>query len=372
MSSVTELHDQAMEAADEAFFARRQGDTVRAIHFSRQALALEAAAADLVRHDLSAEPTRSVLYRSAASLALECGELREAEQFIATALAGNPPDEIADELRDLLEQVHFSRHLQLRGIHLDPGEFQFSIAGNAVAYGLTLSHIFVDRIKDMEKIIFRTVERKLGQPFRERGAAQRSVQDGYSLYMTVPRENSFAVTLRLGRQMSLPGLDLSRDVVDEVLACFELLNAGQDEALQKRIPQAPYYRNFVSLAKNIAPDGENVSMVGLTSIKNGRELQVKYTRSRPDISIVPRIAPASQEARELVTVKGRLRSADALKSQRTIRLKPDERSKPYTIIVPEGMMNDIVRPLWDDVVVVTGFRTGNKIQLVEIDRAAEP
>ena len=31
----------------------------------------------------------------------------EAERLIAAALSGDPPDEIAEELRDLLEQVYF-------------------------------------------------------------------------------------------------------------------------------------------------------------------------------------------------------------------------------------------------------------------------
>jgi hypothetical protein len=43
-----------------------------------------------------------VLHRSAASLAVECFQLREAERLIGRALAGNPPPDIADELRDLL------------------------------------------------------------------------------------------------------------------------------------------------------------------------------------------------------------------------------------------------------------------------------
>ena len=42
---------------------------------------------------------------SAASLALECGDYREAERLIAVALSGEPPDEIAEELRDLLDEV---------------------------------------------------------------------------------------------------------------------------------------------------------------------------------------------------------------------------------------------------------------------------
>ena len=55
------------------------------------------------------EPTRSVLHRSAATLAVECSELREAEKLIGRALAGNPPDDIANELRDLLLEKIYSR-----------------------------------------------------------------------------------------------------------------------------------------------------------------------------------------------------------------------------------------------------------------------
>jgi PemK-like, MazF-like toxin of type II toxin-antitoxin system len=43
-------------------------------------------------------------------LALECSELREAERLIDRALAGNPPADIADKLRDLLlEEVYSQR-----------------------------------------------------------------------------------------------------------------------------------------------------------------------------------------------------------------------------------------------------------------------
>jgi hypothetical protein len=51
-----------------------------------------------------------LLHRSAALLAIDCAELREAERLIARVLAGNPPDDIANELRDLLlEEVYSQR-----------------------------------------------------------------------------------------------------------------------------------------------------------------------------------------------------------------------------------------------------------------------
>src|SRR5207247_4125833 len=107
MKQVKTRQREAMRLVDEAESARRNGDAQMARQRLHQALDHERQAADLVAGDLSQEPTRSVLHRSAASLALECGALREAERLIAAALSGNPPDEIAEELRDLLEQVYF-------------------------------------------------------------------------------------------------------------------------------------------------------------------------------------------------------------------------------------------------------------------------
>jgi hypothetical protein len=107
MTPAKDLHHEAMRLVDEAEAARRQGNSQLARERLRQAFDRERQAADGVAGEGSLEPTRSVLHRSAAALALECGQLREAERLIATALSGDPPEEIAEELRDLLEQVYF-------------------------------------------------------------------------------------------------------------------------------------------------------------------------------------------------------------------------------------------------------------------------
>lgn len=369
MNHINDLHEQAMDFADRAFIARRQGDTELADKLSRQAFELERSAAQLLRDDTSSEPTRSVLYRSAASMAIDFGDSRAAERLIATALMGNPPREIADELLGLLEQANFIRHLALRGINLMPGELQFSLAGNVVGYGIALSEVFIERIKDLERLIYRTVERKLGVKFRERGAAKQVIQQGYSLYIAAPRPASFAVTLRLGRQMQLPGFDLSIEIVDEILECFSLFNTAQDEELKKRIADEPYYHNFIGLAKRIAPDGDKVNLVGFTTLKDGQETKLALTRRQREISLIPEQV-TTEQAEKFVKVTGRLLFADATRKKRKIQLI-DEAETAYTIIVPEGMMNDIVRPLWDDIVVVTGTRSKNKIHLIEISRVPE-
>ena len=369
MSRLNELHDSAMDFADQAFIARHRGNSRLADELSRKALESESAAAELVKNDLSAEPTRSVLYRSAASMAIECGEIREAERLIATALTGNPPTEIADELRDLLEQANFGRHLRLQNVVLDMNELQLSIVGSAVGYGIALSEVFVERIKDFERLIYRTVERKLGREFRERGAARRPIQEGYSLFIAAPRPASFAVTLRLGRQMELPGFDLSGEVIDEILECLELINTGQEDKLQQRIPQEAYYQNFIGLVKRIAPDGEKVSMVGLTRVKDGQEVRLAVTRKQNDISFAPSKIKKGERGKQ-ISVTGRLLLADARRAAGRIQLI-DNAGNAYNVVVPEGMMDDIVRPLWDEVVVVTGTRSGSKIYLNNISRATE-
>jgi hypothetical protein len=70
-----------------------------------QALQMEAAAADSVAGDLSLEPTRSVLHRSAASLALQLGEFGTAKGYVEAGLSGDAPDEIREELTVLLDQI---------------------------------------------------------------------------------------------------------------------------------------------------------------------------------------------------------------------------------------------------------------------------
>jgi hypothetical protein len=109
MSRIKDFHHEAMRLADQAGDLRRRGEGAEADARLRQALEQERQAADLAAPDLALEPTRSVLHRSAATLACQCGEYREAERLITTALSGRPPETIAEELRDLLLQVYFEQ-----------------------------------------------------------------------------------------------------------------------------------------------------------------------------------------------------------------------------------------------------------------------
>ena len=127
MNQIQTLHQQAMDLAEAAAVARLRGAIEQAGQLTRQAFEQETQAANLIASVLDAEPTRSVLHRSAASLAIECGEFRPTERLIATALSGNPPSEIAEELKDLFIQINLSQYLKRQGIDIDINELQGSV-----------------------------------------------------------------------------------------------------------------------------------------------------------------------------------------------------------------------------------------------------
>ncbi|MBW4498431.1 MAG: hypothetical protein KME57_02280 [Scytonema hyalinum WJT4-NPBG1] len=124
MSQIRELHQQAMDLAEMAEVAKLRGNLTQAEQLSRQAFEKELQAAQLIASDVEAEPTRSVLHRSAATLAIDCGKIHTAERLIAIALSGNPPQEIAEELKDLFVQMNIHKYFARRGIAFDETKLQ--------------------------------------------------------------------------------------------------------------------------------------------------------------------------------------------------------------------------------------------------------
>jgi len=366
--SITSLHKRAMDAAEAAFAARKQGDKERASKLLRQAFDLESNAAMQAAGRSDAEPTRSILLRSAASLALDCEELRAAERLIAVALSGDPAPELMDELRDLLEDVHFRRHLDVRGVVLDPNwEVQFSMGGRGLGFGTAPSAEFTTRVDATRNLMIRTVERRFKLPFRERGRAQKDISSDYEVYVKAPRAASFAVTFRLGcakDQMPLFKGE-APSILDEVLTNLELFESGEQDELRRRIPDEDYYSNFNGLANRLAPDGEEITVVGFTShTADGKERRVAL-RKTAEGRRGPRIrGPRSPKVQRLT---GRLEYADERsEAKNSIRLT-GERGQEHKIVVPRGMMADIVKPLWGSVVEVRAERTREGLVLTGID-----
>jgi len=359
-----------MELAEKAFRVQSAGKVEDAKVAFLEAFNYERQAANAMAKRLSAEPTRSVLLRSAATLGLQCGDTREAERLIAVALSGNPPEEIAEELRDLLEQVNFSRHLQVRGRQLRPEEFQLSISGEEVGSGMASADVFLERIETAEKMVYRTVERKMKLPFRELGAPKKDVRDAVSIYLSVPRAACFAVTVSVGGrcpQQSLPMEEAPPDaasVTDEVITCLDLYSKGDFGRLSRTIPQQDYRRNFIALARKLSPDGKRVKFVGLTRC-SGTDTRVVALKGQEYASEPIPHVPAQGT---LESVKGQLLYADELGRKGSIQLR-DEHGNIHRVHVQKALMSDIVKPLWEDTVIVTGYLKKGVIELQDIKRA---
>lgn len=117
MSTVRELHDEAMRLAQLAQVARHDGDEQRAQQLAHQAYQYEAQAAELVPNAESSQPTHAILHRSAASLAFQGKAFEEALNLIDEGLAANPPQPIQQELTSLRGQVQLelTHHKQAHG-----------------------------------------------------------------------------------------------------------------------------------------------------------------------------------------------------------------------------------------------------------------
>jgi len=89
----SESHGKAMDLAEQAHVL-----TIRSFH-------LESAAANLLKNKYKLELTRSVLYRSAATLALSLGYISQVKYLVDEGLKGNPPKDIKKELNELLKQI---------------------------------------------------------------------------------------------------------------------------------------------------------------------------------------------------------------------------------------------------------------------------
>jgi hypothetical protein len=369
--NIKAIHRAAMEANEAAIFARRSGDHKQFEVLVKEAFELEKSAAEMLRNDLQAEPTRGILYRSAATLAKECGFFHEAETLIYTGLSGSPVSSVEVELQDLLEEVSFHRHLQLRDIVLGEDEIQLAVTGKSIGFGVAPAGLVASIVQKTESLLYRIAERKSSRPYRERGARDARIAEGVELFMAAPRAACFALTLRVGEktQASLPGLSPSQEIVDELIECLDLYNKGDQVALRTRITEDAYLRNFVGLADSIRPDGERIATVGFTSLRRGK---AKSVALRPAVNLQSVTFPASgrsqptkQDVNEGLTITGILLMADAKKKLPRIEIVGDG-GNSEKIIVPEGMMSDIVRPLWEKKVQVLVNKRGSKFYLVQI------
>lgn len=373
--NIVELHNKAMDIADIADIKKNAGDIEESTAYYKEAFELEKEAALTSYNDQLGEPSTSVLLRSAASLAISCELYRDAEKLISLALSGEPPFEIAEELRDLLETVNFSRHLNLKGITLSDTEVQLVIAGKGVGLGYAKSSEVLDRINIFQDLAVRTTERKSGKKYRTAGPLPEEYRHFCNYYMSSLRTASMAFTIKFGTpgELVLSGFSGHDSIIEDITDNIALLNDNMFDKLKERIDDSAYYDNFISLTKELAPDGDDVNLFGITSLKNGKLVKTTLTNSRNQISDNIRkhstiSEPINKDDITDIDVfgnfEGILKVANA--SNKSVEIVPDQ-GKPIKLIVPDGL-SDIVKRYWDEYVRVEYIKESpRKIRLIDIE-----
>jgi len=186
----------------------------------------------------------------------------------------------------------------------------------------------------------RTSRRLAGVAYQRR-MARGSPSAPFTTIISAPRAGSFAVTVELAPRSDQPqSLFVSgEDVIDQVVDGVRAVQNQELGELRSRIADERYYVNFVSLAQQLAPDGEKVTMVGLTSSKGA----VSFTKPKTTIE-VPTVrevvGPVADQNDLSTTVRGVLDEASARGSEKVGLTTTDGRT--FDLSVREGM-DDIVR-----------------------------
>jgi hypothetical protein len=355
MSTVRELHDKAAELVQQAMMARYEGERERAEDLARRAYEYEVQAVELVPDNESSEPTRSILYLSAASLAYQCKEFQNAQRLVAKGLSGYPPPKVKQDLKDLFEQLDFEQHLQARGVVLEEKDLQISMRGMSVGSGMVLYDEFDRVMQNTILLVHRTVERKMGRAFRAGPGRPREIYRQFIPALSAAREGSFAITLRLGIDTSQPSFLVDApQVIDEILMGIELVNLRNEEGVKQLIGDdvvdaKAYRQNLVSLIKNMAPDGDRITFLGFTS----KDRSVGLTRLRDDIELAPFVESDVVNLQvEPVELIGILDLAKSRGRRDIVEINPEDGS-PKQVSVEEGLI-DVVRSYFLQNVKVRG------------------
>jgi hypothetical protein len=228
-----------MEFMDEALYGAEpsaqpenlQLENFRVERLFRRALEFEASAAASVSDRFKLEPTRSILHRGVASLALRVGEIETAKRYIAAAFQGNPPLDIRQELDEIHNQVLMREALTKRSrksstirvgtgqtlvketINKYTAQIPVDIRGMVTALGLAL------------------YRRSLGQ---NRGLLERNLKKGgFSGYLIVVNEAYPVEDQRVAAAHELSHYLKDRDRFTDRLVDNRMYSSGLDTRVEE-------------------------------------------------------------------------------------------------------------------------------------------
>jgi hypothetical protein len=327
---------------------------------------IEAQAAMEVLADFDCEPTRSILFRSAAWLAMNAREPARARRFAHMGLAGQAPADLAAQLRDVLRAADFDIWQTDAGTELTASQIGLRLEGEEPSMGFVNSGYLRRAIDGIRNAVVRTYERALGIDFRGPGRPPREVMQASRLYEAVPQPGSFQVRLMFGPQESLPGLATIHEAIRTAVRCASVYTSAGEDSLVSEIPDATYRENFIGLMRAIEPDGVHVRELDLAAASDSTPVSARFLpRQRPKRVDTDAHAGGGPTIEPDSVLSGTLIAADSSNEADT-HVRVDVGSgKPVKVHVPAALMVDIVRPNFGAQVEIETRREG---KLLTFDR----
>ncbi|MCY4063986.1 MAG: hypothetical protein OXG53_16565 [Chloroflexi bacterium] len=355
---VKQLHREAMEFADEADLAELFGDRTQFLQLAEQAFEKEKAAADLME-DIDVEPSRSVLHRSAATLAWRCGFYDQSEKLIYRALAGNPRSDVAWQLKDLLGTVNLAK----AGVHLGEGQLQFSLHGSQIGHGKAAVEELTSRAPSIATMLRISATSAL-QYARDAVSSKRPKIGDIPVFIEGLAAGSCIVKLRIGEpiQDTLPGFWHFNDAIKPFFENVNLLEQGETYELEKTIDDPNEYRDFVKASIELAPDGTKISSVKFQSVIDDSLRVVSLNTTQSSLKGLPLPDIPSEERKLEVTADdivktGVLRVGNALDDKnKTLCIVATDSEGNWHIEGTEDLKDEIVRQFFKRRIVVHGKR----------------
>ena len=277
--SFVDIHDRAMAIVDQAREAERAGDKKRCVELLRAAYHLEQEAARSLE-PAESEPTRTVLFRSASSLAFQAEDYQEACKLAFDGLTGNGPEKYTAELLEIATDSKFRLQLIGQNLQVPNSEITLTLRGPRVSIGLAPAKQTTLILRRIERLLRGRVEnfmRNKLEPGREWpvGNAKR-----FDVFMRPVAADEFAVAFRLGVHQQLP-LFSANSIGDRIIGDFM-------RDLQVAAREGPAKANrdkFTAAVLKLEPDEREVTSIEIASVVSGQLISVR---------IPPGIGPAKE------------------------------------------------------------------------------
>jgi len=195
---IVELHNKAMELADEADFQIRMGNLKKAKKLYAKAYVFEKKAYTIAAYKHVDEFSEAVLIKSAAFLAFDAELFDESEKMAKLALSKILPKDMVIEVKKLLNNIHTTRSFERRNRLID-NKILVHLAGRIEHQNKARKGDIEDRVNVLTKFTAREAGRKKNAPYRQFGQPSKDIKEICAYNHSIERGTSHAVIVRLSK-----------------------------------------------------------------------------------------------------------------------------------------------------------------------------